>query len=148
VLILTGLPTAFMGHKNRWSSFFLLGFYSFMAATGAIILKFGVLDRKQQQINLPDAKSRGLYLFACGVSGFLGGFISIFFWQMTKYLIGALGGVSFMFRIRPNLLTHRTIVSDPRMLRSRCQHYQSWPLHYGYNAYETPVSFVQLDLGG
>lgn len=68
-----------------------------MAVTGAVILKFGVLDRKLQQVNLPDGKSRGLYLFACAVSGFVGGFISIFFWQMTKYLIGALGGVSFIY---------------------------------------------------
>jgi hypothetical protein len=97
VLVLTGLPTAFMGHKNRWSSFFLLGFYSFMAVTGVVILEFGVLQREQQQLNPPDAKSRGLYLFACAVAGFVGGFISIFFWQMTKYLIGALGGVSLFF---------------------------------------------------
>jgi hypothetical protein len=97
VLVLTGLPTAFMGHKNRWSSFFLLGFYSFMAVTGVVILEFGVLQREQQQLNPPDAKSRGLYLFACAVAGFVGGFISIFFWQLTKYLIGALGGVSLFF---------------------------------------------------
>lgn len=102
LLVLTGLPTAFMGHKNRWSSFFLLGFYSFMAVTGMVILRFGILDRAEQQLSLPDAKSRGLYIFACAVSGFVGGFISIFFWQMTKYLIGALGGVSLRFPFLPN----------------------------------------------
>lgn len=65
-----------------------------------IILKFGVLDREQQELSLPNAKLRGLYLLACAVAGFVGGGVAIFFWQMTKYLIGALGGVSHGFPFR------------------------------------------------
>lgn len=94
LLVLTGLPTAFLGHKNRWSSFFLLGFYTFSCICAIIILKFGVLDRERNELSLPDAKLRGIYLFACSIAGFVGGGITIFFWQLTKYLIGGLGGVS------------------------------------------------------
>ncbi|KAF8317571.1 hypothetical protein DL93DRAFT_2035906, partial [Clavulina sp. PMI_390] len=93
LLVLTGLPTAFLGHKNRWSSFFLLGFYSFTLATGVVILRFGVLSRLENQLSLPDTKLRGLYLLASGVAGVVGGGVAIFFWQTTKYLIGALGGL-------------------------------------------------------
>lgn len=44
ILILTGIPTAFLGHKNRWSSFFIVGFYTLALVTVSLILKFGVLD--------------------------------------------------------------------------------------------------------
>ena len=100
ILILTGLPSAFYGHKNRWSSFFLLGFYTLALAVAAIILKLAIENREAQELSLPDSKLRGLYLFACIISGFCGGAIAIFFWQATKYLIGALGGFVFAMWIQ------------------------------------------------
>lgn len=88
ILILTGLPSAFWGHKNRWSSFFLIGFYTFALACLALILKFGVLEA----VSPPDDKLRGVFVLACTVAGFVGGGVAIFFWQQAKYFIGAWGG--------------------------------------------------------
>lgn len=108
LLILTGLPSAFWGHKNRWSSFFLLGFYTLAIAVAAIILKLGVEEREEQQLSLPSSKLRGLYLFACIVAGFCGGAIAIFFWQATKYMIGAMGG--FVFAMWIQAMRHSGLV--------------------------------------
>ncbi|QRV90711.1 hypothetical protein RhiJN_18729 [Ceratobasidium sp. AG-Ba] len=88
LLILTGIPTAFWGHKNRWSSFFLIGFYTLALTTIVLILKFGVLDA----INPPSKVVRGMFLLASAVAGVVGGGLSIFFWKHTKYFIGAWGG--------------------------------------------------------
>ncbi|KAF8511690.1 hypothetical protein JB92DRAFT_3083430 [Gautieria morchelliformis] len=90
LLILTGLPSAFLGHKNRWSSFFLTGFYTLSLVCLSLILKFGVLVA----IHPPNKTLRGLFVLACGVSGIAGGGVSIFFWQQAKYFIGAWGGFS------------------------------------------------------
>ncbi|KIJ40176.1 hypothetical protein M422DRAFT_257009 [Sphaerobolus stellatus SS14] len=88
LLVLTGLPSAFLGHKNRWSSFFLTGWYTLSLVCLALILKFGVLVA----VHPPSEKLIGLFVLACGVAGIAGGGISIFFWQQTKYFIGAWGG--------------------------------------------------------
>ncbi|KAF8523049.1 hypothetical protein BU17DRAFT_44118 [Hysterangium stoloniferum] len=88
LLILTGLPSAFLGHKNRWSSFFLTGFYTLALICISLILKFGVLVA----IHPPDKALRGLFVLAAFVAGVAGGGVSIFFWQQTKYFIGAWGG--------------------------------------------------------
>ncbi|TDL28718.1 hypothetical protein BD410DRAFT_760259 [Rickenella mellea] len=88
ILILTGLPSAFWGHKNRWSSFFLIGFYTLALTCLALILKFGVLSA----VNPPNQTLRGLFVLACGVAGVAGGGVAIFFWQQAKYFIGAWGG--------------------------------------------------------
>ncbi|KAF7985291.1 hypothetical protein HWV62_6449 [Athelia sp. TMB] len=90
LLILTGLPSAFWGHKNRWSSIFLVGFYTLSLVCIVLILKFGVLG----DINPPSETLRGLFVFACFVAGVAGGGISIFFWKSTKYFIGAWGGLA------------------------------------------------------
>ncbi|THH06812.1 hypothetical protein EW145_g3823 [Phellinidium pouzarii] len=91
ILIITGLPSAFWGHKNRWSSFFLIGFYTLALACLALILKFGVLEA----VNLPSEKLRGVFVLACCIAGIAGGGVAIFFWHQAKYFIGAWGGFAF-----------------------------------------------------
>lgn len=66
--------------------------------TGVLILKFGVLDSDSP--NPPSATLRGLYVLAAGVAGIVGGGVAIFFWQVTKYLIGAWGGLALGFYIQ------------------------------------------------
>ncbi|KAI0814891.1 hypothetical protein BC629DRAFT_821847 [Irpex lacteus] len=91
ILILTGIPSAFLGHKNRWTSFFLIGFYTLSLVCLCLILRFGVL----QAVNPPNETLRGLFVLACTVAGVAGGGITIFFWKATKYFIGAWGGLAF-----------------------------------------------------
>lgn len=88
LLILTGIPSAFLGHKNRWTSFFLIGFYTLALVCLVLILKFGVLD----QVHPPSKTLRGLFVLACAVAGGAGGAITIFFWKLSRYLIGGWGG--------------------------------------------------------
>ncbi|THH17410.1 hypothetical protein EW146_g3411 [Bondarzewia mesenterica] len=88
LLILTGLPSAFFGHKNRWSSFFLIGFYTLSLVCFVLILKFGVLPA----VNPPSKTIRGMFVLSSAVAGIAGGGIAIFFWKATKYFIGAWGG--------------------------------------------------------
>ncbi|KAJ1310942.1 hypothetical protein OPQ81_009454 [Rhizoctonia solani] len=96
LLILTGLPTAFWGHKNRWSSFFLIGFYTLALTTIVLILKFGVLDA----VNPPSKAVRGMFLLASAVAGVVGGGLAIFFWQGARYFIGAWGGFALALWIQ------------------------------------------------
>ncbi|OJT10084.1 hypothetical protein TRAPUB_13440 [Trametes pubescens] len=96
LLILTGLPSAFLGHKNRWSSFFLIGFYTLSLTCFVLILRFGVLNA----INPPNTTLRGLFVLSCGVAGIAGGGISIFFWKAAKYFTGAWGGFAFALWIQ------------------------------------------------
>jgi hypothetical protein len=105
LLILTGLPSAFWGHKNRWwvpifpmpwffcsnglrTSFFLIGFYSLSLVCMVLILKFGVLNA----INPPSQTLRGMFVLSCAVAGVAGGAIAVFFWKATRYFIGGWGG--------------------------------------------------------
>ncbi|KAG6334494.1 hypothetical protein ID866_4589, partial [Astraeus odoratus] len=91
ILILTGLPSAFWGHKNRWTSFFLIGFYTLSLVCFVLIAKFGILPA----VNPPSNTLQGMFVLACAISGFMGGALSIFFWKATKYFIGAWGGLAF-----------------------------------------------------
>ncbi|KZV75481.1 hypothetical protein PENSPDRAFT_680956 [Peniophora sp. CONT] len=91
LLILTGIPTAFLGHKNRWTSFFLIGWYTLSIVCLVLILRFGVLPA----VNPPSATIRGMFVLACTVAGVVGGGLSIFFWKATKFFIGAWGGLAF-----------------------------------------------------
>ncbi|KAI0033391.1 hypothetical protein K488DRAFT_47717 [Vararia minispora EC-137] len=88
ILILTGIPSAFLGHKNRWTSFFLVGFYTLSLVCFVLILRFGVLDA----VNPPSRTVRGMFVLASFVAGVAGGGVTIFFWKATKYFIGAWGG--------------------------------------------------------
>lgn len=67
-----------------------MGFYTLSLVCLTLILKFGVLVA----VHPPSKTLRGLFVLACGVAGIAGGGISIFFWQQTKYFIGAWGGFS------------------------------------------------------
>ncbi|KDQ63511.1 hypothetical protein JAAARDRAFT_53717 [Jaapia argillacea MUCL 33604] len=88
LLIITGLPTAILGHRNRWTSFFLIGFYTLALVCFVLILQFGIL----KAIHPPTATIRGMFLIAAVVAGIAGGGITIFFWKATKYFLGAWGG--------------------------------------------------------
>ncbi|GLB36043.1 putative protein with domain of unknown function (DUF4203) [Lyophyllum shimeji] len=88
ILILTGLPSAFWGHKNRWTSFFLIGFYTLSLVCFVLILKFGILAA----VNPPSTTLRGMFVLSCAIAGIAGGAIAIFFWKAARYGIGAWGG--------------------------------------------------------
>ncbi|KAJ3563210.1 hypothetical protein NP233_g9088 [Leucocoprinus birnbaumii] len=88
ILILTGLPSAFWGHKNRWTSFFLTGFYTFALTCCVLIISYGVLPA----VNPPSKTLRGMFVLASCIAGFAGGGIAIFFWKGARYCIGAWGG--------------------------------------------------------
>ncbi|GJJ08844.1 hypothetical protein Clacol_003063 [Clathrus columnatus] len=68
--------------------FGVLGALLILTVCLSLILKFGVLVA----VHPPNTTLRGLFVLACGVAGIAGGGISIFFWQQTKYFIGAWGG--------------------------------------------------------
>ena len=78
------------------TSFFLIGFYTLSLVCLCLILRFGVL----QAVNPPSTTLRGLFVLACTVAGIAGGGVTIFFWQATKYFIGAWGGLAFGFWIQ------------------------------------------------
>ncbi|KAF5323351.1 hypothetical protein D9611_005801 [Ephemerocybe angulata] len=96
ILILTGLPSAFWGHKNRWTSFFLIGFYTLSLVCFVLILKFGILPA----INPPSKTVRGMFVLATTIAGFAGGAIAIFFWKGARYGIGAWGGFALALWIQ------------------------------------------------
>ncbi|PWN49379.1 hypothetical protein IE53DRAFT_147886 [Violaceomyces palustris] len=90
VLLATGLPMTFYGHRNRWSSYFIAGFYSLALITISIILKVGV----EQAVNDPSKGIRGLFLLASVIAGAIGGALAIVFWQGAALLVAGLGGFS------------------------------------------------------
>ncbi|KZV92487.1 hypothetical protein EXIGLDRAFT_768929 [Exidia glandulosa HHB12029] len=96
ILILTGLPTAFLGHKNRWSSFFIVGFYTLSLVTLSLILKFGVLDA----INPPNKTLRGLFVLSCAIAGFVGGGVAVLIWKAARYMVGGWGGFALALWIQ------------------------------------------------
>uniref|UniRef100_V5EW90 TM7S3/TM198-like domain-containing protein n=1 Tax=Kalmanozyma brasiliensis (strain GHG001) TaxID=1365824 RepID=V5EW90_KALBG len=82
---------AFYGHRNRWSSYFLAGFFALALICISIILKVGV----EPAINPPSKAIRGLFLVAALVAGVVGGIISIVFWRGAGLLACGLGGFFF-----------------------------------------------------
>lgn len=96
ILILTGLPSAFWGHKNRWTSFFLIGFYTLSLVCIVLILKFGVLPA----VNPPSKTLRGMFVLSCVIAGTAGGAIAIFFWKAARYCIGGWGGFALALWIQ------------------------------------------------
>ncbi|ETW87373.1 hypothetical protein HETIRDRAFT_235977, partial [Heterobasidion irregulare TC 32-1] len=96
LLIITGFPSAFWGHKNRWTSFFLIGFYTLSLICFVLILKFGILTA----VNPPNKTLRGMFVLSSAVAGIAGGGISIFFWKATKYFIGGWGGFALALWIQ------------------------------------------------
>ncbi|KAG6862408.1 hypothetical protein C0995_011848 [Termitomyces sp. Mi166 len=96
LLIITGLPSAFWGHKNRWTSFFLIGFYTMSLVCFVLILKFGILAA----VNPPSKTLRGMFVLSSAIAGFAGGAIAIFFWKATRYAIGAWAGFALALWIQ------------------------------------------------
>ncbi|TKY90426.1 hypothetical protein EX895_000424 [Sporisorium graminicola] len=91
ILIIMGLPMAFYGHRNRWSSYFLAGFFALALICISIILKVGV----EPAVNPPSKAIRGLFLVAAVIAGAVGGIISIVFWRGAGLLACGLGGFFF-----------------------------------------------------
>ena len=112
ILVITGIPSTFWGHKNRWSasillillhsqflyrtSFFLIGFYTLALVCAVLILKFGVLPA----INPPTQTLIGMFVLSATVAGVAGGAIAIFFWKVAIYGIGAWGGFALALWIQ------------------------------------------------
>ena len=112
ILVLTGIPSAFWGHKNRWSacmifillhtqlsyrtSFFLIGFYTLALVCAVLIMKFGVLPA----INPPNQTLVGMFVLSATIAGVAGGAIAIFFWKGAIYGIGAWGGFALALWIQ------------------------------------------------
>ncbi|EIW66783.1 hypothetical protein TREMEDRAFT_65185 [Tremella mesenterica DSM 1558] len=93
VMILTGIPVAGLGGKNRWSSLAIVSGYSLMLFTLVMILRFGVEPNLQPPSPSPPSTTlRGLYLLACLIASFFGAAIGIFFFNFAKYWISATGG--------------------------------------------------------
>lgn len=82
---------AFYGHRNRWSSYFLSGFFALALICISIILKVGV----EPAVNPPSKAIRGLFLVAAVIAGAVGGVISIVFWRGAGLLACGLGGFVF-----------------------------------------------------
>ncbi|EPQ32324.1 uncharacterized protein PFL1_00520 [Pseudozyma flocculosa PF-1] len=88
LLLITGLPMTFYGHRNRWSSYFIAGYYSLGLITICIILKAGV----ESAVNPPTQAVRGLFLLATIIAGAVGGILCIVFWRSAALLASGLGG--------------------------------------------------------
>ncbi|KIR68578.1 hypothetical protein I312_100331 [Cryptococcus bacillisporus CA1280] len=96
VLILSGIPVAVLGSKNRWSSLAVASGLAFFLFTLVMILRFGVEPNlAPPSPHPPSATLRGLYLLACLISSFIGAGLGIFFFNFTKYAISAAGGFTF-----------------------------------------------------
>lgn len=83
----------FLCHRT---SFFLIGFYTLALVCLVLILQFGVLE----QVHPPSTTLRGLFVLACVVAGGAGGAITIFFWKLSRYLIGGWGGFALALFIQ------------------------------------------------
>ncbi|TYJ58860.1 hypothetical protein B9479_000292 [Cryptococcus floricola] len=95
-LIITGIPVATLGGKNRWSALAISSGYALMLFTLVLILRFGVEpDINTLNPNPPSKTTRGLYLLATLVSALIGGGAGIFFFNFAKYAISAGGGFTF-----------------------------------------------------
>ncbi|WWC70742.1 uncharacterized protein I206_104693 [Kwoniella pini CBS 10737] len=96
LLIISGIPVAVLGGKNRWSSNAISSGYALMLFTLVMVLRFGVEPNLQPPSpNPPNTTLRGLYLLACIISAFFGGAIGIFLYSFAKYWVSAIGGFTF-----------------------------------------------------
>ncbi|ORY38508.1 hypothetical protein BCR35DRAFT_273374, partial [Leucosporidium creatinivorum] len=90
LLILSGLSLMLWGVKSRWTSFFLVGFWTAATVIGLLILRLGV----ENAINPPSASTRGLFLFASLAGGVILGGACVIWWSGAHYLCGSMGGFS------------------------------------------------------
>ncbi|WVR06361.1 hypothetical protein IAU60_003392 [Kwoniella sp. DSM 27419] len=95
-LIITGIPVAVLGGKNRWSSLAISSGYAVMLLTLVLILRFGVQPNLQPPSPSPPSTTlRGLYLLACIIASFFGAAAGIFLFTFAKYWVSAVGGFTF-----------------------------------------------------
>ncbi|BEJ17576.1 hypothetical protein CspHIS471_0609770 [Cutaneotrichosporon sp. HIS471] len=93
LLILSGIPVATLGGKNRWSVLAVVSGYTVAFFCLVIILSFGVAPALEPPSpNPPSVALRGLYVLAVGISCIVGGGLGIFFFTFAKYWVGAAGG--------------------------------------------------------
>ncbi|WWC62543.1 uncharacterized protein I303_105139 [Kwoniella dejecticola CBS 10117] len=96
LLIVSGIPVAVLGGKNRWSSNAIASGYALMLFTLVMVLRFGVEPNLQPPSpNPPNTTLRGLYLLACIITAFFGGGLGIFLYSFAKYWVSAIGGFTF-----------------------------------------------------
>ncbi|KAK6908218.1 hypothetical protein I203_102219 [Kwoniella mangroviensis CBS 8507] len=96
LLIVSGIPVAVLGGKNRWSSNAISSGYALMLFTLVMVLRFGVEPNIQPPSpNPPSTTLRGLYLLACIIASFFGGAAGIFLYPFAKYWVSAIGGFTF-----------------------------------------------------
>ncbi|KAK8858594.1 hypothetical protein IAR55_002823 [Kwoniella newhampshirensis] len=94
--ILSGIPVAVLGGKNRWSSLAISTGYCVLLFTLVMILRFGVEPNLlPPSPNPPSSTLRGLYLLACIISSFFGAGLGIFLFNLAKYWVSAAGGFAF-----------------------------------------------------
>ncbi|GMK57481.1 hypothetical protein CspeluHIS016_0403150 [Cutaneotrichosporon spelunceum] len=96
LLILTGIPVATLGGKNRWSALAIVSGYTVAFFCLVIILSFGVTPALEPPSPKPPSDAmRGLYLLAMGIACIVGAGLGIFFFTFAKYWVGAVGGFCF-----------------------------------------------------
>ncbi|WRT67799.1 uncharacterized protein IL334_004773 [Kwoniella shivajii] len=96
LLIISGIPVAVLGGKNRWSSNAISTGYALMLFTLVMVLRFGVEPNLQPPSpNPPSTTLRGLYLLACIIASFFGAAAGIFLYSFAKYWVSAIGGFTF-----------------------------------------------------
>ncbi|PWN34895.1 uncharacterized protein FA14DRAFT_121043, partial [Meira miltonrushii] len=101
LLILSGLPMAFIGHRCTWYTAFISGFYSSAIVVLSLILRFG----QARAVSDPSNTVKGLFLLACIFAGIIGGICFIIFRQGALLITCALGGFAFALFLqacRPN----------------------------------------------
>ncbi|WVQ96667.1 hypothetical protein IAU59_003773 [Kwoniella sp. CBS 9459] len=96
LLIISGIPVAVLGGKNRWSSLAISTGYAVMLLTLVLILRWGVQPNLQPPSPSPPSTTlRGLYLLACVIASFFGAALGIFLYTFAKYWVSAIGGFTF-----------------------------------------------------
>ncbi|OCF43573.1 hypothetical protein I317_02591 [Kwoniella heveanensis CBS 569] len=96
LLIVSGIPVAVLGGKNRWSSLAISTGYAVMLLTLVLILRWGVQPNLQPPSPSPPSTTlRGLYLLACVIASFFGAALGIFLYTFAKYWVSAIGGFTF-----------------------------------------------------
>ncbi|KAG8842641.1 hypothetical protein FRB96_004944 [Tulasnella sp. 330] len=83
LLIITGLPMAFWGHKNRWRV---------QHSHYHTYRNRALIENAAPEINPPAVKLQALFFLACVVAGVGGGGVSIFWWKGARYFVGCWGG--------------------------------------------------------